>query len=252
MPIISVVNQKGGTGKTTTVINLSSYLALIGQKILVVDFDPQANASSGLGIVGEKGIYEVISGVSDASSAMRQIKKNLYLIPATPDLSGANVELANIENKEKILFQYLSPLSSQFDIIFIDTPPSMGILTINSLMASTSVIIPIQAEYFALEGLGQLMNTVNLVKKNLGANLSILGAVITMYDERSRLPKEILENLYQNFPYRIFRTVIPRNINLAEAPSFGHSIFDYAPNSKGANAYRRLGEELIFYLNTLD
>ncbi len=249
MEVISVVNQKGGTGKTTTIVNLSSYLALVGKKVLVVDFDPQANACSGLGVRNaRKGVYEVMCGRVTLSEAVWRVRKNLFLIPSTADLSGANVELANLDDKEKVLEGLLSSLPLKPDFVLIDTPPSLGLLTVNSLAASSFVLIPVQAEYYALEGLGQLLATLRLVQENLHRRLSILGAVVTMYDERPRLSQEILENLYQNFPYRIFRTVIPRNVRLAEAPSFGSSIFNYAPNSRGARAYRRLGEEFLFYL----
>lgn len=248
MKVISVVNQKGGTGKTTTVINLSAYLALKGYRVLVVDFDPQANASSGLGVFAEKGVYELITKNSDFPSLINQVKENLYLLPATANLAGASVELVNIDNREKALSQCLAPFLKEFDFVLIDTPPSLGLLTINSLTVSSFVLIPLQAEYYALEGLSQLMKTIDLVKENLRPSLSILGTVITMYDERSRLPKEVLENLYQNFPYYIFKTVIPRNVRLAETPSFGSSIFNYAPSSRGAKSYRRLGEEFLFYL----
>ena len=253
MKIISVVNQKGGTGKTTTIVNLSSYLALAGKKVLVVDFDPQANACSGFGVRDvKKGVYELMCGKITISEAIMQVEENLFLIPSTADLSGANIEMANLDNKERVLEECLSSLSLKFDFVLIDTPPSLGLLTVNSLIASSFVLIPVQAEYYALEGLGQLLTTLHLIRENIRPQLSVLGAVVTMYNERPRLSQEILNNLYQNFPYRIFRTVIPRNIRLAEAPSFGSSIFKYAPNSRGARAYRRLGEEFLFYLEDLD
>ena len=250
MAIISIVNQKGGTGKTTTILNLSSYLANLGKKILIIDLDPQANATSGLGVNNfRKTIYEIISGQSSLYEALIKIKENFYLVPASENLAGANIELVSEENREFKLAKILDHNPLDYDFIFIDTPPSLGLLTINSLIASESVLIPVQAEYYALEGLGQLLNTINLVKENLNPKLEILGAVITMYDERARLSKDVLEELYKNFPYRIFRTVIPRSVKLAEAPSFGKTILEYAPNSKGAKAYQRLTIEFLHLIN---
>jgi len=249
MKIISAVNQKGGTGKNTTVINLAAYLSLIGRRVLIIDFDPQANASSGLGIRNLKpGIYEALSGRSSYKDVIRKVKENLFVIPSNSDLAGAGIEMVNLEQREKILKNFILNIPQDFDFVFIDTPPSLGLLTINSLVASSLVLIPVQAEYYALEGLSGLLNTIKLVQDNFSSDISILGAVLTMYDERSRLPQEVLENLYKNFPYRIFKTVIPRNIRLAEAPSFGLCIFDYNSFCRGAKAYRRLGEEFIFYL----
>jgi chromosome partitioning protein len=250
MKTISVVNQKGGTAKTTTVVSLSSYLANFGKKILLIDFDPQANATSGLGVNDfKKTIYEVLSGQASILESLVKIKENFYLIPASENLAGANIELVNEPDREFKLAKIIDHLPSDYDFVFIDTPPSLGLLTINSLVASDEVLIPIQAEYYALEGLGQLLNTLNLIKENLNQKLKILGAVITMYDERAKLSREVLEELYKNFPGRIFRTVIPRSVKLAEAPSFGKSILEYAPNSKGARAYQRLAIEFLYYNN---
>ena len=249
MRIISVVNQKGGTGKTTTVLNLASCLVNLGQKVLLIDLDSQANATSGLGVETEmKTIYDVLAGRSSFSESLIRVKENFYLIPASESLAGANVELVGEADREFKLAKALERPIVDYDFVFIDTPPSLGILTINSLTASSLVLIPVQAEYYALEGLGQLLNTIELVKENLNSSLEILGAVITMYDERARLSRDVLEELYKNFPARIFRTVIPRSIKLAEAPSFGKTIFEYAPKSRGAVAYRRLAVEFLHYI----
>ncbi|MCX7779108.1 MAG: ParA family protein [Patescibacteria group bacterium] len=248
MKIISIVNQKGGTGKTTTVLNLSSCLANFGQKVLVIDLDPQANTTSGFGVNNfQKTIYEILSQEASLLESLVKIKENLFLIPVNESLAGANIELVSEKDREFKLAKILEPLPLDFDFVFIDTPPSLGLLTINSLVASQFSLIPVQAEYFALEGLGQLINTINLIKESLNPKLEILGVVITMYDERARLAQEVLFELYKNFPFRIFRTVIPRSIKLAEAPSFGQTIFEYAPNSKAAKAYRRLAIEFLHY-----
>lgn len=243
--IISIVNQKGGTGKTTTLMNLSAYLAHFGKKVLVIDLDPQANATSGFGLEKNKGIYEILSEKISLEEGIKKARENLWVIPSNENLAGVNVEIVNLPDKEFILKNLLEKLPNQYDFIFLDTPPSLGLLTINSLTTADNLIIPVQSEYYALEGLGQLLNTINLVQENLQPNLRILGAVITMYDERSRLSKEVWEELYKNFPYRIFRTIIPRNVRLAEAPSFGKTILEYAPNSKGARAYYRLAKEFL-------
>ena len=247
--IVSVVNQKGGVGKTTTTLNLAAYLAEQGKFVLVIDLDPQANATSGLGIAHadlEHGIYEGIIG----QKAMRDVvmttaHEGLKIIPATQALAGAAVELVNMEEREHFLRKALLEIRNDYDYILIDNPPTLGLLTINGLVASDSVLIPVQAEYFALEGLGQLMNTVNLIKENLKPELNVMGAVITMFDSRTRLSQEVLEELYRYFPDKIFRSVIPRSVRLAEAPSFGKTILGYDPSSKAAKAYERLAREFI-------
>ena len=246
--IISIINQKGGTGKTTTVVNLGAYLGQLNKKVLVIDLDPQANTTSGIGFFEKNllGIYEVLSGQKKIEEVIQPSKfRNLYLIPANENLAGANVELVNEPERELVLAKQLGDALNQYDYMLIDTPPSLGLLTINSLAAAHQVIIPVQAEYYALEGLSQLIQTIKLVRQNLNAQLNILGALVTMYDERNRLSREVLEELYKNFPGRIFRTVIPRNVRLAEAPSFGKTILEYAPNSKGAIAYQKLARELL-------
>lgn len=247
--VISVVNQKGGVGKTTTSLNLASYLAELGKFVLLIDLDPQANATSGLGVNYKNlgaGIYEGMLGLKPLRHLMHQTNhQGLKLVPATPALAGAAVELVNVEEREHYLRKALLEVRNDFDYILIDNPPSLGLLTINGLVASDSVLIPVQAEYYALEGLGQLMETVQLVKENLHPELDIMGAVITMYDSRTKLSQEVLEELYRYFPEKIFRSVIPRSVRLAEAPSFGKTIHQYDPASKAAKAYERLAREFL-------
>lgn len=247
--IVSVVNQKGGVGKTTTTLNLAAYLAEQGKFVLVIDLDPQANATSGLGIAHaelEHGIYEGLIGQKTMRDVvMTTAHEGLKVIPATQALSGAAIELVNVEEREHFLRKALLEIRNDYDYILIDNPPTLGLLTINGLVASDSVLIPVQAEYFALEGLGQLMNTVNLIKENLKPELNVMGAVITMFDARTRLSQEVLEELYRYFPDKIFRSVIPRSVRLAEAPSFGKTILGYDPSSKAAKAYERLAREFI-------
>ncbi|MFA5358849.1 MAG: AAA family ATPase [Patescibacteria group bacterium] len=247
--IISIVNQKGGVGKTTTAVNLAAYLAKYGKNVLLVDTDPQANATSGLGIDHQnldKGIYEVITG----QHSLRHVivptaHEGLRVAPATMSLAGASVELVNEVEREFKLAKVLMEAHGGYDYVLIDCPPSLGLITINSLTAADEILIPIQAEYYALEGLGQLLNTINLVKENLKPDLKILGAVLTMYDRRVSLSNEVMEQLYRYFPAKIFRSVIPRAVNLAEAPSHGKSILAYSPFSKAARAYERLAQEVM-------
>ncbi|MFA5076232.1 MAG: ParA family protein [Patescibacteria group bacterium] len=247
--IISIVNQKGGVGKTTTAVNLAAYLAQAGQNVLLVDMDPQANATSGLGIDHQglsKGIYEVLTGQHRLSQVTIPTKHvGLKVAPATISLAGAGIELVNENEREYKLHQALLEGHGGYDYILIDCPPSLGLITINSLTAGQEVLIPVQAEYYALEGLGQLLNTINLVRDNLKPDLKVLGAVLTMYDRRNKLSTEVMEQLYRYFPNRIFRSIIPRTVQLAEAPSYGQSILHYRPFSKGARAYERLAREIL-------
>jgi len=249
--IISVVNQKGGVGKTTTSVNLAAALAEAGKFVLLVDLDPQGNATSGLGIKHDgidKGLYHAMSGKYRLHDVIANTKhEGLRVVPATPDLAGANVELVNVEGRESVLQGILEEARHAYDYIIIDCPPSLGILTLNGLVAADYILIPVQAEYYALEGLGQLLKTIELVRSNLKEDLKILGAVLTMYDSRTKLSGEIMNELYQFFPNSIFRSVIPRTVRLAEAPSFGKSIFHYEPRGKGARSYHRLAQELIGY-----
>ncbi|MDD5749864.1 MAG: AAA family ATPase [Patescibacteria group bacterium] len=247
--IISIVNQKGGVGKTTTTINVAAWLSDFGQRVLLVDIDPQGNASSGLGIDYKnlnKGIYEVLVDENTRiNEAIRAYKPNFHILPATPDLAGATVDLVEKENREFKLAQNIKEVVGLYDYILIDNPPSLGLLTINGLVASDEVLIPVQCEYYALEGLSQLLNTIGLIQEHLKPDLKILGAVMTMYDSRNKLANDVFHELYKFFPERIFRSVIPRNIKVAEAPSHGLPIKDYHPYSVGANAYRRLAQEII-------
>lgn len=251
--IIGIVNQKGGVGKTTTAVNLGAYLAEHGKYVLLIDLDPQANASSGLGIdyqTLDKGIYEALSG----SHLVREIVMpsgihGFRVAPSTPALAGANVELVDLPRREFRLSDALLEVKSDYDVILIDCPPSLGILTINGLVAADQILIPVQAEYYALEGLGQLLNTISLVKENIKAELEVLGAVITMFDKRTKLSTQVMEELYRYFPDKIFRSVIPRSVRLSEAPSHGKAISHYDPESKGARAYSKLARELIDLLD---
>ena len=249
--VIVICNRKGGTGKTNVAINLAAYLSALGKKILLIDLDPQANASSGLGIGDcSQGIYEVLSQKIPLNSSITATRRNLWVIPANENLAGADIELVNMPEREFVLSKVIKNIlvekdGENFDYIFIDTPPSLSLITVNSLVAADQVLIPVQAEYYALEGLGQLLETIKLIKENLQPNLGILGAVLTMYDGRGRLSAEVWEELYKHFPYKIFRTIIPRNIRLAEAPSYGQTILEYAPKSKGARAYKRLAKEFL-------
>lgn len=247
--IISLVNQKGGVGKTTTAVNLGAYLAALGKFVLLVDIDPQANATSGLGIDHrglEKGIYDCLVDQISLRDIIRNTSHEGYrLAPATLALAGANVELVGVENRESKLRAVLEEAKHAYDYVLVDCPPSLGLLTVNGLVAADAVLIPVQAEYYALEGLGQLLETIKLIKENLRPDLEVLGAVLTMFDSRNKLSQDVWQELYKYFPDKIFRSVIPRSVRLAEAPSFGKSILHYDPASKGARAYERLAREII-------
>ncbi|MCD4694449.1 AAA family ATPase [bacterium] len=247
--IISIVNQKGGVGKTTTAVNLGSYLAHFGKQVLLVDVDPQANATSGLGIDVnslEEGIYEAIVGSKKIFNIIKKTKqKNYELAPANPSLAGAGVELVSLPEREWRLLNILKEVRDNYDYIIIDGPPSLGLLTVNNLVAADEIIIPIQSEYYSLEGLGQLLETIDLVKDNLKPDLKIKGAIVTMYDKRNRLSGLVMKELENHFPHYIFKAVIPRNVRLAESPSFGKSILNYDKRSKGAQAYYDLAKEVI-------
>ena len=247
--IISVVNQKGGVGKTTTAMNLAAILSELGYLVLLVDMDPQSNASSGLGLSKqdlEYGIYEALAKQKRIHDIIKNTAhEGLRVAPSTENLAGAGIELVDMERREHQLLDLLEEVKHAYDYIIIDCPPSLGLLTINSLVAADELLIPVQAEYYALEGLGQLLKTINLVREHIKPELGILGAVITMFDKRTRLSDDIMRELYQFFPDTIFRTTIPRTVRLAEAPSFGQSIFHYDPKGKGAKAYERLAREII-------
>ena len=246
--IISIANQKGGVGKTTTSINLAVSFAVSEVKTLLIDLDPQANASTGLSELlnpVEKNVYDVIiSGKANKSIARTSIK-DLHVIKSTNELVGAEVELVSVEDREKQLFLAIKPLLEKYDYILIDCPPSLGLLTLNALTSSDSVLIPIQCEYYALEGLGQLLNTVRLVQQQLNTNLEIEGVLLTMYDQRLNLSKQVADEVRSFFDDKVFETIIQRNVRLSEAPSFGKPALMYAANSMGAQNYLDLVEEIL-------
>ena len=247
--IIAFANQKGGVGKTTTCINLSAYIAAMGKKVLVVDMDPQGNATSGLGIdknADINSLYDSIAGdVAIEDVVKRTAFPRLDIIPATVDLAGAEIELVQMNNREKVVKEVLSKLKDSYDFITIDCPPSLGLLTVNALTACDTVAIPIQCEFFPLEGLAQLMNTIKLVKKHLNPDIDIGGVILTMKDSRSNFVSEVSQEIRRYFGKKVYETAIPRNIRLAEAPSHGLPILKYDPKSKGAVAYLELAEEVL-------
>ncbi|MDF2503234.1 MULTISPECIES: ParA family protein [Clostridium] len=250
MKVISVFNQKGGVGKTTTNINLCSYLAMKGYKILTIDIDPQGNTTSGLGIDKsniDKSIYDVITNDSPLKDVIlkSQLIENLYVAPSTLELAGAEIEIIEMKNRESILKNKINELNSEYDYVFIDCPPSLGLLTLNSLCVSSSVLIPIQAEFYALEGVGQLVNTIQLVKKSLNKRIYVEGVILTMFDNRTKLSNEVCKEVNKYFENKVYKTTIPRNIRLAEAPSFGLPILLYDDKCKGAECYDKLSEEFL-------
>ncbi len=246
---IIVANQKGGVGKTTTIVNLSAYIAEAGKKTLVVDLDAQGNSCSGLGVkkkAGEKSLYEALLGMAPAGELVITTEvKNLYVLPSNINLSGAQVEMIDMKEREFKLKRVVDELRDGYDFIFIDSPPSLGILTINGLVAADSVIIPIQCEYLALEGLSQLLRTINIVKTRLNEKLHIEGVLLTMYDTRTNLSRQVVEEVIGYFKDKVYKTIIPRNVKLAEAPSFGKPINLYEPKSIGAVSYYNLSREIL-------
>ncbi len=247
--IIAIANQKGGVGKTTTAINLSSCLADKGQKVLSIDMDPQGNMTSGLGVDKdevETTVYDLIIGEAEVDEVIQKnVMENLDVIPTNIDLSAAEIELIGIDDKEYILRNAVHKVRDNYDFIIIDCPPSLSMLTINAMTTADSVLVPIQCEYYALEGLSQLIHTVHLVKERLNPILEIEGVVFTMYDARTNLSLQVVENVKDNLQQNIYKTIIPRNIRLAEAPSYGMPINKYDPRSAGADSYMRLADEVI-------
>lgn len=247
--IIAIANQKGGVGKTTTSINLAASLAEKGKKVLVIDMDPQGNTTSGLGVDKnnlENTVYELILGECSVHECIiRDVIDNVSIIPSNVNLAAAEIELIGVDKKEFILKRETDWVVDRYDFILIDCPPSLSMLTVNAMTTADTVLVPIQCEYYALEGLSQLIHTVNLVKERLNPDLAMEGVVFTMYDSRTNLSAQVVENVKDNFHQKVFDTVIPRNIRLAEAPSYGMPICKYDPKSAGAESYRNLAEEVI-------
>jgi len=247
--VIALANQKGGVGKTTTAINLSAALARMGQEVLLVDIDPQGNATSGVGLASQQlklCIYNVlIDDLPLKEIILKTNWDNFYLAPATIQLAGAEIELVSMVSREEKLKRALEPLLDEYDFIIIDCPPSLGLLTLNALNAAHGIMIPIQCEYYALEGLGQLMNTINIVRKHLNERLNIEGVLLTMYDIRTNLSEQVAEEVRSYFKQYVYNTIIPRNIRLSEAPSYGQHILEYDPRSKGAALHLSLAREVL-------
>jgi chromosome partitioning protein len=247
--VISIVNQKGGVGKTTTAVNLSAFLAKKRKKVLIIDLDPQGNATSGYGF--DKGqlentVYDLLVNEEDINNVISATSvKNVDMCPTNINLAGAEVELVSAISRETILKRAIEPVLDKYDYIIIDCPPALGLLTINALAACEGVIVPIQGEYYALEGLTQLMDTINMIKKKLNPKIGILGVVITMHDRRTQLTKQVVEEVQKYFGDKVFKTFIPRNVRLAEAPSYGQTIEEYDPKSKGSLAYQALANEVL-------
>ena len=252
--VIAFSNQKGGVGKTTTCVNLAAYTARAGKRVLVVDMDPQGNASSALGFFerkDKKSVYEVLVGDIEAAGAVKKTEtEGLDIITSSGDLAGAELELAQVMiGRERVLEEKIEAVKEGYDFVFIDCPPSLGLLTVNSLAAADGVVVPIQCEYFALEGLSQMMNTIKLVKKFLRPAIEVEGVVITLYDGRAKLSKGVVGEIEKVFGDKVYLTKIPRNVRLAEAPSYGKPVSDYDPKCAGAQAYEKLAEEFLRRIN---
>ncbi len=247
--VIAICNQKGGVGKTTTAVNLGAYLAALGRKVLIVDFDPQGNASSGLGISPrflQESIYHALFGYIEHDKVIKPTALlNLHIAPASPDLAGALIELIEVPEREFVLRRLLNRVRHQYQYILIDLPPSLSLLAINGLIAADEVLIPIQSEYYSLEGLSQLLETVDLINKNLGTSIHIAGAVLTMYNRRETLSRDVAREVRKHFPHHVYNTEIPRSVSLAEAPSFSKPVILYDPHCAGAKAYELLAREIV-------
>jgi len=247
--VVAIVNQKGGVGKSTTAVNLGAALAEIGLKVLVVDLDPQGNASTGLGIEPSRrqvGTYQMLSQGAPADSAVLETSvPGVWAIPSTIDLAGAEIELVGQISRETRLARSIESVAAGYDFVLLDCPPSLGLLTVNALSAADELIVPIQCEYYALEGLGQLLRNVRLIQQNLNPNLRLTGIVLTMYDSRTKLSEQVVHEVRRYFGHRVYDTVIPRTVRLSEAPGFGKPITSYDPSSKGAKAYRDLAREFL-------
>lgn len=246
--IVSIANQKGGVGKTTTSINLSTILAKKGKKVLMIDADPQGNASSGVGFDKEieESVYDILINDTEMEEVVKKTNiKNLFICPSNINLAGAEVELVSVMSREYRLKEKLDLIRDNYDFIIIDCPPSLGLITLNAFTASDSVLIPVQCEYYALEGLGQLINTINLVKKHLNKNIEIEGALLTMYDVRTNLSNQVVKEVKRYFNDKVYKNVIPRNVKLSEAPSYGMPISIYDPKSKGAKSYEKFVKEFL-------
>lgn len=246
--VISVANQKGGVGKTTTTINLSTILAKKGKRVMLIDADPQGNATSGVGVNKELELsfYDVLTNDTEIIDTLEKTAiRNLVVCPSNINLAGAEVELVSMMSREQRLKEKLDIIKERFDYIFIDCPPSLGLITLNAFTASDSVLIPVQCEYYALEGLGQLLNTINLVKKHLNKEIQIEGALLTMYDMRTNLSNQVVKEVKKYFNNKVYKTVIPRNVRLSEAPSYGMPITEYDPRSKGARSYEKFAKEFL-------
>lgn len=247
--VLAVANQKGGVGKTTTAVNLSACLAALGKKVLLVDSDPQGNASSGLGVNKselKQCVYDALVNDVPAAELIRSVNiENLFLLPATIQLAGAEIELVSMMSRESRLKRVLEKVKYEYDFVIIDCPPSLGLLTINALTAANAVLVPIQCEFYALEGLAQLMNTVQLVQRNLNPALKLEGVVMTMFDARTNLSIQVVDEVKQHFRSKVYQTIIPRNVRLSEAPSHGQPVIHYDPRSKGAEVYFDLAREVL-------
>ena len=247
--VIAICNQKGGVGKTTSSMNIGAYLAFMGKYVLLVDLDSQANATLGLGMSVKERDNNIYHALVDDQNPEVIIKKTglvgFDILPAAPSLAGATVELVSMDERETRLKKVLNSVRTNYDYILIDCPPSLSLLTVNALAASERVIIPVQCEYYALEGLGQLLGTIELVRNSINPDLQVLGVLLTMYDRRNQLSNQVVNEVHKNFPGRVFDAVIPRMVSLAEAPSFGKTILQFDPDSKAAKAYRQLAEEII-------